>query len=161
MKFDEVLREKINTTSSKTAKSVLKVVLGEYQQKNASGKATEQDGYNVVEKLIAGNKETLGHLKADDPRREALEEENAVLATLLPPYLTADEVYALVKGNDKLLNEVNELFAKGDKTKPLTDAANAGYIGRSTGVVVKFCKAEKLDVKGDTVKEALGRIFTE
>ena len=145
MTFDAIVRAKIATTESKVAKGILKVVLGEYQQKNASGKATVNDGYSIIEKIVAGNKETLGYMKADDARRAGLEEETATVSALLPPYLSVDDTLKTIKGNEKLLAEVTTI--------------GVANIGRATGAVVKFCKAEKLDVKGDTVKDALTKLF--
>jgi uncharacterized protein YqeY len=161
MSFEEVLRQKISGTKSKVGRSVLKVALGEFQQKNANGKATEQDGLSVVEKIINGNRETLAVLKQEDARRADLEEEIVTLSSLLPTYLTADEVLEKVRADSSLFGEVNTVLSQGDKTRPVEDPANAKLVGRATGSVVKFFKSANIAVKGDTVKEALSRLFRE
>lgn len=144
MGFEEVIRGKIAESKSPVAKSILKVVLGEFQQKNAGGRATENDGYSIIEKIISGNKETLGYFKADDPRREKLEEENVVVGALLPPYLSQEEVLTKINADATLLADVKA--AKGD--------------GQAVGVAVKWFKTQKLDVKGDTVKAAVAQVRT-
>lgn len=159
MSFEETLRQKIAVTKSKVGRGVLKVALGEFQQKNASGKATEQDGFSVIEKIINGNRETLAVLKQEDSRRADLEEEVAILSELLPAYLTADEVFDKIKGDAVLCKDVNAVFDLGNRSLPASDASNAKNIGRATGVVMKYFKAAKLVVKGDAVNEALVRLF--
>mgnify|MGYP006320764971 CR=1 FL=1 len=142
MSFEDVLRQKIAAAPSKVAKSILKVVLGEFQQKNTTGKATEADGYKIIEKIVNGNNETLGYLKADDARASIMQEENEVVSALLPTYLTADEVLLKIIGEPQLLADVKS--AKGD--------------GQATGVVSKWCKAQKLEAKGDVIKEVVTKI---
>ncbi len=240
MNFEEILRNKIATTPSKTAKTILKVVLGEFQQKNSSGKATIEEGYKIVEKIISGNIETLGYLSnlnfvlkthffstvqeiknqldksgchytliqagvgdsitlgdvqlccdkttknpwvigfgvtvdqdacclatkegvrianyahdfsmmlADiitlagppDSRVATLKEEIETVKALLPTYLSADEIFAQVISDEQLVSDVKS--AKND--------------GQATGTLVKWCKAQKMEVKGDTVKEVVKKI---
>jgi len=142
MSFEDVLRQKIAATPSKVAKSILKVVLGEFQQKNTTGKATEADGYKIIEKIVNGNNETLGFLKADDSRVAGLKEENEVVSALLPAYLTVDDVLLKINGDPQLLADVKA--AKGD--------------GQATGVVSKWCKTQGLEAKGEVIKEAVTKV---
>ena len=142
MSFEDVLRQKIAAAPSKVAKSILKVVLGEFQQKNTTGKATEAHGYKTIAKVDNGNNETLGYLKADDARASIMQEENEVVSALLPTYLTADEVLLKIIGEPQLLADVKS--AKGD--------------GQATGVVSKWSKAQKLEAKGDVIKEVVTKI---
>lgn len=161
MTFEEVIRQKIAESKSKVARGVLKVVLGEFQQKNVSGKATEQDGYNIIEKIINGNKETMSFMQPEDPRLAILTEESQVVSTMLPTYLTADQVLSQLKTCELCSAAIRELFSKCDKNKPVTDVDNASQIGRATGVVIKCCKGAKLEVKGDAAKEAIIKLFAE
>lgn len=159
MSFEQAVREKIASNPSKVAKGILKVVLGEFQQKNASGKATDNDGYSIIEKIVNGNKETIGYLKPEDPRVAVMTEENEVVSSLLPPYMSAAEVAVFIGDTPDLLLAVTNAFGNCDNAKPVTDKANAGNIGKITGVVVKACKAANKEVKGDAVKEALTVLF--
>ena len=168
MTFEEVLRQKLASDVSKVSKGILKVVLGEWQQKLAGGKATGYDAYAIIEKILGGNKETLGYLKPDDARRATFEEENATVTALLtetvqmgllPYYNTADETFAKVSGDEATTAKVNELLGNIDKTLPLDDNKNKRWVGQATGVIVKFMNGQKLDVKGDVVKEVLVRIL--
>lgn len=158
MSFEQIVRGKITATTSKVAKGILKVVLGEYQQKDASGKATVNDGYSIVEKIVNGNKEMLGYLKPEDPRIAVLVEENEVVTTLLPPYLTVDDVIGKINGDTELRQSVALFMDKCYPAKMPSDIANAAFVGRAIGVVTKWCKANQLDVKGEVVKEALVKL---
>lgn len=138
--FEPIIRDLIAKSDSKVVKSVLKVVLGDFQTKNAKGTATDKDGFAIIEKIMTGNLETIGYLSAEDPRRQVLIEENECLATLLPKSATVEEVLAVI--TDEMKNHV--ALAKND--------------GMATGILVKFAKAQGLNVKGDTAREAVSRI---
>jgi hypothetical protein len=166
--FEDVLRRKLAGDLSKVSRGVLKVVLGEWQQKLAGGKATGYDAYAIIEKILNGNKETLGFLKVEDPRRAQYEEETATCTALLketvsmgllPYYHTTDETFAKVNADSELLAKVNDLLSNVDRTVPLDDNKNKKWIGQSTGAIVKFMNGQKLDVKGEVVKEVLARIM--
>jgi septum formation topological specificity factor MinE len=167
MSFEQLVREKISTTSSKVARDVLKLVLGEYQQKNATVAATSHDAYAIIEKIVNSNQETLGFLKQEDPRRNGLEEENQTLKVLLaegvakkilPYYHNVDEVLKRLEDTPSLKAQVGDLLSKVDRSLLLDDNKNKRWVGQATGAIVKHFQAEKLDVKGEVVKEALARI---
>ena len=135
MMFEEILRDKL-IVANKTDKAILKVVLGEFQQKNSLDKATDQDGYNIVEKIISANNETSGYFKPEDPRLIVLQQENNVLAGLLPVYMLLED-----------------LLTKLEFLKSVIVVANSD--GSAMRIAIKWCKDQKIDVKGDTVKQAV------
>lgn len=139
MSFEQTVRDRIAKAPFRSReKDILKVVLGDIQQKAAGGTITEEQGHALVKKLVKGNEETLGHLKADDARRPQYVEENAILATLLPSYLTAEQVTA-------------ELTSAG-VVEQVKAAKNEG---QATGVAMKHLKGKGLAVEGDEVKKAV------
>src|SRR4051812_34271499 len=95
MSFEQMLRAKIAKAPFKsTEKEVLKVVLGEWQLKAATGKVTDELGFGLVKKMIKANDENLLYLGLTDPRRAKYNEENRFLNDLLPEYLTVEQVLA-------------------------------------------------------------------
>src|SRR5438105_2367405 len=77
------------------ATSILRLALGEIQTLEARGNraATDEEAAGVVRKLIKSNEETLGVAEAADQKR-TLEQEIAILRSLLPASLTPDEIVA-------------------------------------------------------------------
>lgn len=139
MSFEQTVRDRISKAPyGSTEKNILKVVLGDIQLKAAGGTITDEAGHAIVKKLVKGNEETLGHLKAEDARRHQYIEENAILATLLPAYLTAEQVTA-------------ELTSAG-LVEQVKSAKNEG---QATGVAMKHLKGKGLAVEGDEVKKAV------
>lgn len=150
MSFETTLREKIGKAAfGSQERNLLKVVLGEFQQKAANGKVTDEQGLAIVKSMIKNNKEFMDptqeegkpvkpSLAADSPKRAELMAENAVLETLLPKYLGKDEAVAMLKqkGWDIPIRD-----AKGD--------------GAAIGLAVKFFKSVNVDVEGNTVKQAV------
>lgn len=143
MSFEQTIRDRI-AKSTPVVRNVLKVVLGEYQQKNFDGRATEQTGLNIIEKLIKANDDTLGYLKSEDGRIATLREENEALVSLLPKYLTCEQICKKIAGDESLYKSVME----------------CGNSGRTVGMVVKWCKTNNLEVKGEVVREAVQKILT-
>ncbi len=143
MSFEQELRDRINKAPFRSKeKDILKVVLGELQQKSASGKISDETAHNYVKSMIKNNVEkVLAVLKPDDPRRAGYEEENKILQSLLPKYLTADEVEASLKAAD-LVEQVKS--AKNE--------------GQATGVAMKHFKATDAKVEGDTVKAVVKKL---
>lgn len=83
MNFEEKLMVKINSLPFKSnERNLLKVVLGKFQRKGV-GKSDET-GYNVVRKMIKANEDNSAFLGEDDPWKQIFEEENQVMAMLLP-----------------------------------------------------------------------------
>lgn len=139
MSFEQTVRDRISKAPyGSTEKNILKVVLGDIQLKAAGGTITDEAGHAIVKKLVKGNEETLGHLKGEDPRRAQYLGENAVLSSLLPTYLTADQVTA-------------ELTSAG-LVEQVKAAKNEG---QATGVAMKHLKGKGLAVEGDEVKKAV------
>lgn len=136
MAFEQELRDKINGFPHGSAdRNLLKVVLGDWQQKAASGKVTDEIGHAVVKKIIVGNTENLGYLPEGDPRRATLLHENEVLATLLPSYWSGDQIsQCLVEGGVDL---------------------HSGNEGQATGRAMKFLKEQNALVEGGTVKDVV------
>jgi uncharacterized protein YqeY len=140
MTFEQKIRDRISKVPFKSKeKEILKVVLGEVQQKSNMGSFSEESGISMVKSMIKNNIEkVLIYMSADDPRRAPLEEENRVLTSLLPAYLTKDEVRAK-------LNEVNLGVA-------FKDMKNEGM---AVGAAMKFFKSLNLAVEGDVVKQVV------
>lgn len=140
MTFEQKIRDRISKVPFKSKeKEILKVVLGEVQQKSNMGSFSEESGISMVKSMIKNNIEkVLIYMSADDPRRAPLEEENRVLTSLLPAYLTKDEVRAK-------LNEVN----LGGAFKDMKNE------GMAVGAAMKFFKGLNLAVEGDVVKQVV------
>lgn len=140
MSFEQTIRDRISKVPFRSReKDVFKVVLGEVQQKSATGPVSDEQGQNIVKAMVKNNVEkVLVHLKDGDPRRAAVEEENSILSSLLPTYLTEDEI-----------------------VERLTDAALTDQLkaakseGQATGLAMKYLKGLALAVEGDTVKQAV------
>ena len=138
--FEAKIRELLAKNPDAVQKSVLKVVLGDFQLKNCKGAATDQDGFNIVEKVIKGNTETIKLLPETDPRRPVLIQENEFLVTLLPKSATVEEVLATLTEEIKI------------------QVANAKNDGMATGILMKFAKSKGLNIKGDTATQTLCKI---
>lgn len=136
MSFEQKLRERITAAPFRSReKDILKVVLGEAQQK---GKFTDEQGCNIVKSMLKNNTETLGLLAAGDSRRAQYEEENRVLQTLLPAYLSPSEIRA-----------------KLDEAGLAEQIRAAKNEGQATGVAMKHLKGLQLPVEGDAVKQVI------
>jgi hypothetical protein len=147
MSFEQVLRDRIAKAPFKSKeRDILKVVLGELQLKAASGKVSDETSHNFVKSMIKNNTEkVLAVLKLDDPRRAGIEEENKVLQSLLPKYLTVDEAEtALREATDPpgLVEEIQK--AKSE--------------GQATGVAMKYLKGHGMNVEGETVKTVVSKL---
>lgn len=137
MTFEETLRDRISKSPySSKERNTLKLVLGEFQQKAASGNVTEEMAHSIVKKIIKGNEETLGYLSQDDIRRNEYLEENEILAELLPRYLTVDQIR-------------ESLLTAG------IDVTSMSNEGQATGKAMQHFKATNSPVEGQTVKEVV------
>src|SRR4029079_10760611 len=75
-------------------REILGVALGEIQTAEArKGELTEEETASFVKKLIKSNRETI-EAGSDSAQKAILEEEIAVLETLLPKAMGADEIVA-------------------------------------------------------------------
>ena len=132
MSYEEQIRERMyKAPHGSTEKSLLKVLLGEVQQKSNIGQFTEEMGLAIVKKMMKANEETIPHLSETDSRRAKLLEENKVLISLLPQErLQADGV--------------NVQGAKND--------------GQAIGIAMGHLKKINAPVEGQAVKEAVAEM---
>jgi uncharacterized protein YqeY len=120
-------------------KEILRVALGEITTEEArQGSVDEATVEKILRKLVKSNQETLGST-ADDTQRTTLEQEIAVLESLLPKTLTVDEIVAALA--------------------PVRDAITAaGNDGQATGVAMKHLKSQNAAVDGKSVSAAVKAI---
>lgn len=140
LEFERNLRERIKELPFRSPKKdYLKVVLGEIQSAEAKGRLTEEDCYRIVKKLVETNDNNLSLLALEDGRRARFEDENSVFRTLLPQYLSADEVEA------KLLEKADAIRGADKDTQAM-------------GVAMSYLKSLKVNVEGNTVKAVVQRM---
>ena len=140
MTFTESLREKITKAPFRSReRDVFKVVLGEIERSVKT--LTDEQCYTVVKSMIATNTSNLALFKEGDERKAAVEEENRVLQTLLPNYLSVQQILDVI-GEDGL----------EDKIKAAKDS------GVATGVVMGHLKKKGLPVTGNEVKQAVEKV---
>ncbi len=121
-------------------REVLRVALGELQTLEArtTHTATDDEAAQILRKLVKSNEETKA-ATADPTRAAALDQEIAVLTSLLPKTLSVDELVA--------------------KLAPVRDALRAaGNDGQATGLAVKHLKAEGISAPGGDVSRAVKAI---
>ena len=120
-------------------KEILGVALGELQTAEArKGSLSEEDGAAIVRKLVKSNRETL-EASTNAEQRAALEEEIAILESLLPKALGEDDVLRALA--------------------PVADAVRgAGNDGQATGIAVKSLKAAGVVVDGKLVGEVVRKM---
>jgi uncharacterized protein len=121
-------------------KEILRVALGEIQTAEARGTdaATEEAAAAVVRRLIKSNEETLG-LTSDPDGKKTLEQEIAVLRSLLPQTLGVDAIVAALG--------------------PVADAIRgAGNDGQATGIAMKHLKSSGAAISGKDVADAVKQI---
>lgn len=138
MNFEEKLRAQINVFPFQSSeRRLLKVVLGEFQRKAVGKSASDEAGYNVVRKMIKANEENSDRLGEDDPRTQVFEEENQVMAMLLPKCWDADEIQAHL--DLELIRA-----AKND--------------GQAMGLAMRTLKGLDAPVEGNVVKAVVSKI---
>ena len=124
-------------TKSEVEREVLRLTLGEIQTLEArTGKApTDEDAAQIIRKLVKSNEETRA-ATVDEARKAVLEQEIAVLTSLLPTGLSLDELVA--------------------KLAPVREALRAaGNDGQATGIAMKHLKAEGISAPGGDVSQAV------
>lgn len=143
MSFQQDLRDRISKLPFKSyEKEVLKVVLGEAQQKSINFDCTHDQGYNIVRSMVKNNTEkVLPYLATDDSRRKLIEEENNILTSLLPVSLSKDEILKKI--------------AEADLMAGIKGAKNEGQV---IGLLMKHFKNLNLFVEGDIVKQVVQEI---
>jgi uncharacterized protein YqeY len=121
-------------------KEILRVLLGEIQTIEArEGRdLTEEASAQVVRKLLKANRETAD-VTVDAAQKATLEEEIAILESLLPKTMTVDE---LIDALAPIAEGIKA--AKGD--------------GPATGIAMKYLKQGGAPVDGKTVSEAVRRL---
>ena len=140
MSYEEQIRDRMSKAPHGSAeKNILKVVLGEVQQKSANAPFTEEMGQAIVKKMMKANEETIPHLSETDPRRAKLLEENKILTSLLPQYWTAGQIRERLQADG-----VNLQGAKND--------------GQAIGMAMQHLKKINAPVEGQTVKEAVAEM---
>ena len=142
-----MLKETINTRIRSAMKEgrtlekeILRVALGEIQtvEHRTSKDATDAEAEAIFRKLIKSNQETLAST-TDAGARTQLENEIAILDTLLPKTLSVDEIVAALAG--------------------VADAIRAANNdGQATGVAMKTLKATGAAVQGTDVSAAVKKI---
>lgn len=127
---------------NKQERDILKVVLGDLQiQETRKGEAlTDAEAQQVVRKVIKGNGEMI--TAVDDPQVvERMNQEIAILESLLPQSLSVDQIVAALA--------------------PVADAVKAaGNDGQATGVAMKHLKPSGAEVQGKDVAAAVRRLRT-
>lgn len=121
-------------------REILRVTLGELQtlETRTSRAPTDDEVAQIIRKLLKANEETRAATE-DAARKTVLEQEIAVLTSLLPKGLGLDEIVA--------------------KLAPVRDAIKAaGNDGQATGVAMKHLKSEGLSVPGGDVSQAVKAI---
>lgn len=120
-------------------REILGVALGEIQTAEArKGELSEEERTGIVKKLVKSNRETID-AGPDATRKAVLEEEIAILESLLPKAMGPDEIVSALSG--------------------VADAIRAASNdGQATGVAMKALKAQGASVDGKTVAEAVKRM---
>ncbi|MEM1109089.1 MAG: GatB/YqeY domain-containing protein [Planctomycetota bacterium] len=139
MLIDEIKKRVVAAMKAKNTqeRDILKVVLGDLQiQETRKGEdLTDAESQQIVRKVIKGNGEMLA--ATDDPEvTERINQENAILESLLPKSLSVDEIVAALG--------------------PVADAVGAaGNDGQATGVAMKHLKSSGAEVQGKDVSAAV------
>lgn len=121
-------------------REILGVALGEIQTVEArKGELTEDETAAIVKKLVKSNRETI-EAGPDAERKAILEQEIAVLESLLPKAMGVDEI-------------IGALVAVADAIRA------AASDGQATGVAMKALKAQgAAAADGKVVAEAVKRM---
>lgn len=122
-------------------REILGVALGEIQTAEArkgEGGLTEEETAAFVRKLIKSNRETIEAGPGAEQKTQ-LEQEIAVLESLLPKAMGTDEIVAA-------------LASVGDAIRA------AGNDGQATGIAMKTLKGQGAQVDGKSVAEAVKRM---
>lgn len=117
-------------------KEILRVALGEIQTAQARGEASTDEGaIAIVRKLVKSNEETLAATTNEEQRR-TLEQEIAVLRSLLPQTMSVPQIIeALAPVREQIRAAANE--------------------GQATGIAMKHLKAKGAVVDGKDVSAAV------
>lgn len=186
MTFETVLREKIAKAGfGSDERTLLKVVLGDIQQKSATGKVTDEVCHGIVKKMIESNKQNLDYLtdshlkslvkkdKYDEAVILAKESANASdrlgslsaalvqLGFVKSEQLTpSDYRYQKFQEENQILVELLPQYMTPDQIrKSLIDAGvdvkSQQNDGQATGKAMAHFKSTNAPVEGQTVKEVV------
>lgn len=126
--------------NNKQERDILKVVLGDLQiqETRKAEDLTDAESQQIIRKVIKGNQEMI--TAVDDPEVvERMNQEIAILDTLLPQSLSVDEIVKALA--------------------PVEDAVKAaGNDGQATGVAMKHLKSNGAEVQGKDVSNAVRQI---
>ncbi|HVW27745.1 MAG TPA: GatB/YqeY domain-containing protein [Polyangiaceae bacterium] len=120
-------------------KEILGVALGELETEAArKGTLSDDEGFAIVRKIVKSNRETLAASESAE-QKKTLEEEIAVLESLLPKALGLEEVEAALSGARDAIKA-------------------AGNDGQATGIAMKTLKASGAVVDGKLVGEVVRKM---
>lgn len=140
MTLEEQMRSRIKTAMREhreVEKSILRLALGELQTaQTRGGEFTEAQAEKILRKLMASNTETMAARPEADHSR--LEEENAILDSLLPKMWD--------------LEQVKQFLGAEDTLAAIKAAPNDGA---ATGAAMKAIKPAGAPVDGKTVSQAV------
>jgi len=137
--------EDAKRAGNRAEKNLLSVILGDISTAEArSGtESLDADVEKLLRKLVESNTETVAQMKShhrgDEPQVAVLEEEIALLKSLLPQSLDASAIL-------KALEPVHE------------GIRNAKNDGQATGVAMKHLKGLSLSVQGQDVSAAVKQL---
>jgi uncharacterized protein len=122
-------------------RDVLRLALGEIQTAEARRNAplSEEEAALALRKLIKSNEETLSALPAGDSRVAPLQQEVAVLVSLLPAQLTVAQIVEAL-------------------AEPAAAIKAANNDGQATGIAMKHLKAAGAQVSGADVTSAVKQL---
>jgi len=135
MSFEKELRDLIAESKfGSDRRNLLKVVLGEWQRKSVGKAASDESGYNVIKGMIKANEEVIRLRPQDHPDRLKYEDENEILAEILPAYWSAE----------KIRENLGQI-----------DFSAVNNAGQAMGLAMKHLKGLNAPIEGDTVKKVV------
>lgn len=146
MNFEENLRERIKKSRfGSREREVLKFVLGELQNKQVTNKVfvtvTDENCHSMVKAVIQTNLNNLNLMAEGDARRAPILEENGILSSLLPVYLT--------------VAQIQEHLVNAGLVERIKAASSEGA---AMGQAMPYFKKSKLPVEGDLVKAIVNEL---
>lgn len=142
--LEKAKRELLQARKNKDiiTRDILTVVIGGVQQLTKPS-IEDRDVISVIQKLIKSNNECLTVIEPATDLYQKLDIENKVLNSLLPKFLTVEEIMA------EFLNSSNPEFEQ---------IRNANTEGAAMGFAMKFCKGLALNVRPEDVKQVVRNI---
>lgn len=140
MLIDEIKEriKKAMLAKNEVEKGILRVVLGEAQQKNFT---KDEDLHKIIKKVVEGNSETIRALPESDSRKSVLVQENEILQKMLPVLWDRMSIEAF------FLNSNNSEFEQ------IRDAKSGG---QAMGIAMKALKGKP--VAGEDVSAVVNKI---